>query len=268
MRVARLVAVLLLIGCSASQEPAPPAEPSTQTSAEPSTQTSAPPTAQPAPQPPPQQQKEIEIRSVTAANPVVIEGLARTFENNVAIRIRDARGLLLVETFTTSRGEIGHHNPFIATVFLTRDPGGRITVEALEYSAKDGSERSLDTRTMEYNVETLTAELWLPESNPTDCRRVAAVRRTLPKSVSMGRLLVEALIADERSPFPKGSAVRSMNIRDGVLTVDFNERLQNVGGACAAQAIRASVEQTLKRLPTVREVVITAAGSRELALQP
>jgi hypothetical protein len=266
-----LVAVLLLIGCTASQEPAPataesPTQPSsptsTQTAAPPATQTAAPPPAQPP------QQKEIEIRRVTAANPVVIEGLARTFENQVAIRIRDARGLLLVETFTTSRGEIGHHNPFTATVFLTRDPGRRITVEALEYSAKDGSERSLDARSADFNVELLSAELWLPESNPSDCRRVAAVRRTMPKSISMARLLVEALIADPRSPFPKGSAVRSINIRDGVLTVDFNERLQNVGGACAAQAIRASVEATLKRLPAVREVVIAAAGSRELALQP
>ena len=67
----------------------------------------------------------------------------------------------------------------------------------------------------------------------------------------------------------RGSVVRAIVVlRDGELTVDFNERLQNVGGSCAAQAIRESVTQTLARLPSVKRVVITAAGSKELALQP
>jgi hypothetical protein len=57
-------------------------------------------------------------------------------------------------------------------------------------------------------------------------------------------------------------------LRYGTLTFDFIERLQNVGGSCAAQAIRESVTQTLQRLPTVLRVVITAGGSEKLALQP
>ncbi|MGZ8851164.1 MAG: GerMN domain-containing protein [Thermoanaerobaculia bacterium] len=53
-----------------------------------------------------------------------------------------------------------------------------------------------------------------------------------------------------------------------MLTVDFNERLQNVGGSCTVTAIRESVTKTLQRLPTVKKVVITAGGSEKLALQP
>lgn len=68
--------------------------------------------------------------------------------------------------------------------------------------------------------------------------------------------------------FPRGSALRGVNLRNGVLTVDFNERLQNVGGSCAAQAIRASVTETVRRVPGVQRVVITAGGSADLALQP
>jgi hypothetical protein len=68
--------------------------------------------------------------------------------------------------------------------------------------------------------------------------------------------------------FPRGSQVRSVILRQGELTVDFNERLQNVGGSCAAQAIRTSVTSTLSRLAAVRRVIITAGGSRDLALQP
>ena len=221
-----------------------------------------------APAPPPKQRPEIVIDSVRAENPVVVSGTARTFENNVVVRVRDARGALIAETFTTSVGEMGHHNPFTASVHLIRDPGEEITVEALEYSAKDGSERSLTFVTKPFAVEPVGMTLLLPHRNPRDCSDVTAVLRTMPKSIAPARLLLEALIRDERSPFPRGSAVRSLNLGNGVLTVDFNERLQNVGGSCAALAIRASVERTLMNLPGVRRVVITAGGSRELALQP
>lgn len=194
----------------------------------------------------------------------MVRGRARTFENNVALRLRDARGALMVETFTTSRGEIGHHNPFTGTMWVTRDPGRSITVEALEYSARDGSEQSRVAITRPFDVQSVEARLFLPKS---DCTGVVARTRRIPKSISMARLLVEALMA-EPAPFPKGSRVESVNLRDGVLTVDFNERLQNVGGACAAQMIRQSVTRTLQALPSVRSVRITAGGSEALALQP
>ncbi len=215
-------------------------------------------------------QREITISNVVAENPLVVEGLARTFENNVVVRLRDSRGNLIRETFTTSRGEIGHHNPYRAEVFVTRDPGGEVIVEALEYSAKDGSERSLVSRTVPYDVELVDVMLHLPdnEKSPTDCSRVFPNRRRIPKSIAMARLLVQALIDEPGSPFPRGSDVNGIAIRDGVVTVDFNDRLQNVGGSCAAQAIRAAVERTLVELPNVNGVRITAGGSERLALQP
>lgn len=206
---------------------------------------------------------EITIERVDIANPVVIAGRARTFENNVVLRVRDARGKLMKETFTTATGEMGQHSPYRGTVWLTRDPGGRITAEALEYSAKDGSERSLVKEQRAFTVELIEATLRVPNK---DCTGLVTEKRRVPKSVAMARLLVEMLM--DNPVFPKGSAVNSVNLRDGVLTVDFNERLQNVGGSCAAQMIRASVTETLEQLPTVKRVVITAAGSEKLALQP
>lgn len=219
---------------------------------------------------PPAPEREITITNVTPGNPIVVAGRARTFENNVAIRIRDARGELIRETFTTATGDTGHHNPYEAEVFVTRDPGKTITVEALEYSARDGSERSLVSKTVPYDVETVEVDLYLPDSqrSPTDCSRVFVRQRQIPKSIAMARLVVEALIAAPGSPFPRGSSVESIALRDGVLTVDFNDRLRNVGGSCAAQAIRASVEKSLEQLPTVSRVVITAGGDEQLALQP
>lgn len=255
-----LFVLLVLLGCSR-------VEPE-------STATVGAPPAGPPAGPPPVQGREqnITIEDVGIANPVTVTGRARTFENNVVIRARDADNELITETFTTSEGEMGQHNPFRATVWITRDPGDRITVEALEYSAKDGSEQSLVSVEQPFPVERIEATLYFPD---TGCTGVRPYKRRIPKSVSLARLIVEALIAGPTkqekgaaAPFPEGSRVQSINLRDGVLTVDFNERLQNVGGSCQAQMIRQSVTETLRALPSVKKVVITAGGSEALALQP
>ena len=214
------------------------------------------------------------IDSVRGTNPVTVYGRARTFENTVQVRVRDAAGALIAERFTTSTGEMGHHNPFSKEVWLTREPGARIIVEAFEYSANDGSVRSLTSDTIPYRTGAMTLNLVFPTS---DCTVTGTFQRSVPRTVSLARLLVESLVAGPttpeqsagaRSPFPRGAAVNSVILRGSEVTVDFNERLQNVGGACAAQGIRAAVTETLKKLPAVTNVLITAGGSREQALQP
>ncbi len=218
---------------------------------------------------------EIYIDSVSPENPLRVAGRARTFENVVQIRVRDARGDVVAEKHTTSLGEMGHHNPYSAELWVVHDPGSRLTVEAFEYSARDGSERSLTRRAIPYDVARMQVTLMLPVGG--SCIGTRAFTRVVPRSAALARLLVEALVAGadgaERaagaaSPFPPGSAVNGVMLRDGTLTVDFDERLRNVGGSCAAASIRHSVTRTLQRLPTVKQVVITAGGSERLALQP
>lgn len=94
--------------------------------------------------------REIYIDSVHATNPIVVFGRARTFENTVQLRVRDSAGVLLGESFTTSVGEMGNHNPYVAELRLAREPGSRVTVEVFEYSANDGSVRSLISRDVAY----------------------------------------------------------------------------------------------------------------------
>jgi hypothetical protein len=222
----------------------------------------------------PEEEPEITIDRIGTSNPLVVEGRARTFENNVALRVRNRDGAVLASGFTTSRGEAGQRNPFRGELWIPVDPEGAVIVEALEYSAKDGSERSLVSRMVAYDVAPVTRILHFPDSS---CEKTIGLRRTMPSSVSAARLLVEALIAGPTpeeaqkgatSPFPGGAAVRSVTLRGGTLTVDFNERLRNVGGSCRARSIRLAVNETLRALPGVERVVITAAGSEPLALQP
>lgn len=261
------IALLLFVACRPAVEKPkePPATPSAET-APAETTTESMTVVDESPVPEPEQETEarnITITGVEIANPLVIRGLARTFENNVALRARDANGKVIAEGFTTSTGEMGQHNPYRGTLWLTRDPGPRIVVEALEYSAKDGAETNLARLEKPFDVQSIDAVLFIPDEN---CTAVKPQPRRMPKSIAMARLLMEALV---REPFfPERSAVQSVILRDGTVTVDFNERLQNVGGSCRAQMIREAVTQTLRRLPTVKRVVITAGGSEKLALQP
>jgi Immunoglobulin-like domain of bacterial spore germination/Sporulation and spore germination len=274
-RLKALATVLLLVACSA-----PPAEkPVERSKIDPPAVTAPVParlsTPVSAAKPVPVAEKRnITITAVTVANPLVVTGRARTFENQVVFRARAADGTVIAESFTTSTGEMGQHNPYSGSLWLTREPGKHVTIEALEYSAKDGAETNLTRVEKPFAVAPIDAVLYFADAN---CTGVKPYTRRMPKSISLARLLVEALVhgptAAERKrgagvSFPEGSAVRSVILRGGILTVDFNERLQNAGGSCRAQMIRAAVTQTLRRLPAVKEVVITAGGNEKLALQP
>jgi Immunoglobulin-like domain of bacterial spore germination/Sporulation and spore germination len=216
---------------------------------------------------------DVEIDSVSRGNPVIVYGHARTFENAVSARVLDAHGALIQEVHGMSTGgEMGQHNPFALPVWLLRDPGTRITAQAFDYSAKDGAIIGLTSRVVDVPPARIAATVHLVS---TDCS-TKPFTRSVPPAAAPARLLAEMLvagpIADEKrtgayQAFPERSAVNTVTIRDSVLTVDFNEPLRHVGGACTARALREAITKTLM-LPGVRQVVITSAGSRELALLP
>lgn len=231
----------------------------------------ASPQRQPKAQP---QQNDITIDLLVTANPVIVLGHARTFENALTVRALAADKSLLAEQHVVSTGEMGNSNPYRAELWLTRVPGAELNLEALAFSPKDGSVQSSAKRTARWDIPSTSIALVFPTQ---DCTKFDIFQREVPKAAAIARLMVEALVAgptaEEKArgatgPIPAGSAVRSVILRNGVLTVDFNERLQNVGGSCPATAIRESVTRTLQRLPTVKKVVITAAGNERLALQP
>ena len=212
-------------------------------------------------------------------NPIAISGRARTFENHVGIHVEDTAGRLLRTSYATATGELGEFNPFSAEVFLTTDPGQSVRVVIFESSAKDGSIRSRDSAIVRVRGDRTTVRLHFPNTAkwPNDCSKVGEVVRNLPTSISPARLAIEALIEGPQqseeirgfsNPFPKGSQLQSIKLAGGTVTVDFNERLRNVGGSCRAQGIRAAVEQTMLGIDGIDRVVITAAGSESLALQP
>lgn len=87
--------------------------------------------------------QNIEVLSPTMGEKVksgfVVSGNARTFENNVAIRLSDSAGNVLIETFTLANApDTGQFGPFEKQInFQTADTEG--TLQVFQYSAKDGS---------------------------------------------------------------------------------------------------------------------------------
>jgi hypothetical protein len=66
-----------------------------------------------------------------------VKGLARTFENSVAYRLKMESGKT-IDGHTTATGEMGTFSPFVFSI--TPGESGKATLEVFEFSAKDGSE--------------------------------------------------------------------------------------------------------------------------------
>jgi hypothetical protein len=278
MLVALCSALLIAASCGAPPDEEPPARPAPVVVEE-----------QPAPSPdlPREPASPLPVSNVFVdspaesavidTNPFEVSGRARTFENNVELVVRGEAGVI-VETWTTARGEMGNFNPWSASILLTEHPCASVEIEAIDRSAKDGSIRSRDVKRVRFDVPRREIRLWFPNERlgSNDCSRTFPVTRSVPASQSIARLAVEALMRGPAgktaegyaNPFPRGSSLRGITIRDGLAIVDFDESLQNVGGSCRALAIRSSVENTLRDLDGIDRVEIRAGGSRDLALQP
>jgi LysM repeat protein len=75
----------------------------------------------------------------TVSSPVVISGTSTSFEGVITVRIRDRAGKVIAQT-TTMGGSNGTIAPFSTTLTYTLPYAQWGSVEALEQSAKDGSD--------------------------------------------------------------------------------------------------------------------------------
>lgn len=224
-------------------------------------------------------QRPVEGGTVTT-NPIAIQGLARTFENHLTLRLLDSQGHVLGRTAVIATGDAGKMNPFRATFYLTSPPlTAFLAIEAIDYSAKDGSVAERATVHFRYDNRLIPITLYLPRlrSAKDDCGHVEKIIRRIPATTSLARTVIEALLAGPSteegkrgfsSPFPKGVNLRSVNLAAGILTADFDGRLGNVGGSCRARGARAALEQSLLALPSVKRVRILSMGNEQAALQP
>lgn len=215
--------------------------------------------------------------------PLVIAGDARTFENDVQWRLRDADGTELARGFTTALGGgLGEFGTFtIRSSYLEpKSPQG--TVEVFSHSAKDGSEIDQVTLPVTFSEEpAMTVSAYFSDSKrdpqATECAVAYPVTRRVTRTDAPARAALEELLAGVSlaearngsfSNIPHGVAVRSLVIEDGTARVDFSGELRAASsGSCRVAAIRSQVEKTLRQFPSVQRVEITVEGEAD-ALEP
>jgi hypothetical protein len=77
----------------------------------------------------------------SVTSPLPVSGRARAFENTVNIRLTNADGQILAETFATADGDLGDFGKFSAMLEFAATSSGQGTLEVFQISAEDGSEQ-------------------------------------------------------------------------------------------------------------------------------
>ena len=216
--------------------------------------------------------------------PVIIEGEARVFENQLNVRIKDEDGTTLTERGVTAQSEdVGLYGPFEIHLSYPEPKGNKGTIETFDYSAKDGSEIDKAVIPVLFG-ETSSTEVQVffgnenEENELFDCTAVHPVKRRVLETDALARAALEELLkgpdrieadAGYSSSINTGVTIQSVVIEDGTVNVDFSSALEDqVGGSCRVTAIRAQITETLKQFSTVDDVVISIDGRTEDILQP
>ena len=219
-----------------------------------------------------------------AGLPLVVEGQARVFENTLQVRLLDSEGEVLVErTVMADAPDIGQFGPYRVELYYPEVTGEAGTVEAFQYSARDGSEIdkvSVPVRFQEVDFTEVEVFYSNRKTDPDmeECDTTYSVTRRIPETVTVARAALEQLLMGptrgegEQGSFTNinaGVKINSLVIENGTATVDFNEALdEGVAGSCLVQSIRSQITNTLTQFNSVNDVVISVNGETEDVLQP
>ncbi|MDB5034326.1 MAG: hypothetical protein JWQ98_1567 [Chlorobi bacterium] len=215
---------------------------------------------------------------------IELSGTARTFENGLTYRLLGADGATLAEGHLTSKGEMGHFNPYRTSITLPDGGAGEMRLEVFQFSAKDGSE--IDKVVVPLRASgratggmTQLQIFWTSPrmGSSVDCQKVFPVIRSVPHTTEVAAAALDQLLrgpsgADAdggyRSEIPSGTTLKGVTIENGTAHADFSSELRHVAGSCRVVAIRAQIERTLRQFPSVKSVVISIDGSSVGVLQP
>ena len=219
----------------------------------------------------------------TIAQPLLVRGEARVFENQLNFRLRDSDGAVLTEgTATANAQEVGEFGEFEAITLYERPKGKVGILEVFDYSAKDGSEIDKVTISVKFGeFELTTVKVYFASKKAEagkECQADFFATRLVPKTTAIGRAALEELLKgptnDEKNRgyltgINEGVKIQKLTIVDRLARVDFNLRLEEaVGGSCRVALVRSQITNTLKQFSTVKEVIISINGKTEDILQP
>lgn len=115
------------------------------------------------------------------------------------------------------------------------------------------------------------------KKDPKSCALVYPVPRQIIKGKNDAREAIEELLEgptkeEMRNGYytniPTGAEVNKVSVKNGVITVDFDETIERgIKGFCRITGIRSQIVQTLQQFPSVRKVVISVKGKTQNILQ-
>lgn len=221
-------------------------------------------------------------------SPLSVEGEARGawfFEASFPIKILDEAGNVLAtsyvqatedwmtEDFISFKGEIS---------FVSKNRSNGFLVLAKDNpSGLPENDKEIRLPIILEPTEMVKIKVYFNNSKldpEFSCNKVSPVEREIPKVEGIANVAVLELfkgpIESEKNQgfstsINEGVQIKSLEIKDDVAKIDFNERLEfQVGGSCRVSAIRAQITETLKQFSTIKNVVISINGRTEDILQP
>lgn len=225
------------------------------------------------------------IPDQTLSNPFVILGRGRAFENVINWRVRDERYEELASGFVMTNAEdAGLFGQFRIRAFFDEVPNTeRGFVEVFTISPRDGSEQDKVSIPVQFETSRTALKVFfsniVEDPQALNCERVYPVTRRVVKTQNVAEAavleLLKGVTAGERANGSRtsilpGTQLRTVNLEDGVLTVDFSRELVfALAGSCQVQALVAQIDETLKQFDSVEVVRIFVEGEdAELELQP
>lgn len=223
------------------------------------------------------------------STPLEISGQARGswfFEASFPVELKDANNTLLATGIAQAQADwmTTEFVPFTVQLDFQRplSKNGYLFFKKDNPSGDPQNDDQLILPIL-FNQEDMSVKVFWTTSqtageNDFDCKYLEAVAKKVPKSQSVARAAILALLAgpsaaDAADGFAtainQGVGLNSLTIENGLAKIDFTEQIQyQVGGSCRVATIREQIERTLKQFPTVTSVVISVNGDTEQALQP
>jgi hypothetical protein len=210
-------------------------------------------------------------------SPFVLLGRARSFENVVSWRVRDESGTELASgnVVTNAKGA-GEYGMFRVRAFLHKLPKSDVgSVEVFTRSPRDGAEQDMVRIPVRLNTGATLVKAFFPnvikDPDTKQCDVVYPVTRRVPKTEQVAEAAILELldgssaaeqISGSRTAIIPGAGLKSINVKDGVATVDFtHEFMLGISDVCATKALRVQVEQTLLQFSTIKVVKIEVEGT-------
>jgi hypothetical protein len=223
----------------------------------------------------------------TIFSPLIVAGEARGpwfFEANAPLDLLTTDGSVIARGYVEAQGDwmTEQFVPFTGTLKFHSDvaQNGILQVSKSNPSGLPEHDASLSIPVVIADTQTTAffVHFFAPDSGEQRCDDTSAVQRIVQETTAPARAALDALLAgpneDERTlwgyttSIPDDVQVHGLDIRDGVAYIDFNEALENGGGACRAEAIIVQITNTVKQFSSVDDVVISVNGRTEDILQP